>query len=100
MAGSYPATFSAPAFALALLGDYLHHVHVKNERFVRSNGRWTPQIVAADEGLVDWTSVFAELRRIDYVGRVVIDHLSEEPSIARMTLEREIAERLCASPVT
>jgi sugar phosphate isomerase/epimerase len=89
----------APSFALALLGDYLHHVHVKNERFVRSNGSWTPVIVRADEGLVDWTSVFAELRRLDYPGWVVIDHLSDEPSIARMALEREVAERLWASTV-
>jgi hypothetical protein len=29
----------------------------------------------------------------------VIDHLSEKPSIARMALEREVAERLWASAV-
>jgi sugar phosphate isomerase/epimerase len=89
----------APPFALALLGDYLHHVHVKNERFVRSNGGWAPEIVQADKGLVDWTSVFAELRRLNYPGWSVIDHLSDEPSISRMAQEREVAERLWASAV-
>jgi sugar phosphate isomerase/epimerase len=87
-----------PAFALALLGDYLHHVHVKNEAFVRSeDGRWTPGIVRADEGLVDWPTVFAELRRVGYGGWTVIDHLSGEASVERMALEREIAAGLAGS---
>lgn len=85
----------APALALALLGEYLHHVHIKNETFVPStDGRWVPKIVRADEGLVDWRAVFTELRRASYSGWVVIDHLSEEASIERMALERAVAERL------
>jgi sugar phosphate isomerase/epimerase len=84
----------APPFALALLGDYLHHVHIKNETFVSKNGRWTPEIVRADEGLVDWRAVFAELRRVGYSGWIVIDHLSNDASLERMTLERAVAESL------
>jgi len=86
----------APAFALAVLGDLLHHVHVKNEAYVRTDGRWAPEIVRADEGLVDWRQVFEELRRVKYAGWVVIDHCSAEPSIDRMILEREVVERLWA----
>jgi sugar phosphate isomerase/epimerase len=82
----------APPFALAILGDYLHHVHIKNEAFVSSNGRWAPEIVRADEGLVDWRVVFAELRRVGYSGWVVIDHLSDDASLERMALERAVAE--------
>lgn len=82
----------APPFALAILGDYLHHVHMKNETFVSSDGRWAPEIVRADEGLVDWRAVFAELRRVGYLGWVVIDHLSEDASLEQMALERAVAE--------
>jgi sugar phosphate isomerase/epimerase len=86
----------APPFALAVLGDLLHHVHLKNEAFVRTDGRWVPEIVRADEGLVDWQHVFEELRRVEYAGWVVIDHLSAEPSTDRMILERQVVERLWA----
>jgi sugar phosphate isomerase/epimerase len=85
----------SPAFAVALLGDYLHHVHMKNEVFLRAaDNSWEPSIVPADEGLVDWQVVFAELRRVDYEGWVVIDHLSGEPSLDRISVERSIAEQL------
>ena len=88
----------SPPLALALLGDYLHHVHIKNELFVRSDdGTWGPVIVRADEGLVDWPGVFAELRRAGYGGHVVIDHLSDDASVERMQLEREVAESLWAA---
>ena len=88
----------SPPMALALFGDYFHHVHIKNERFVRTDGgSWKPAIVRADDGLVDWPAVFAELRRADYGGHVVIDHLSDDASVEQMRLEREV-QTTCGPP--
>jgi len=86
-----------PGYVTALLGDYLRHVHIKNEVFVNDPDRgWVPTIVRADEGLVNWRLVFEELRRVRYDGWIVIDHLSGEPSVDRIVLEREIAKELWA----
>jgi sugar phosphate isomerase/epimerase len=83
-----------PGFAIDLMGEYLCHVHMKNERFVRGPGGWSAEIVEADHGLVEWPSVFRELERAGYAGEVVIDHLSGPVDEARFRSDVETARRL------
>jgi sugar phosphate isomerase/epimerase len=83
-----------PGFAIDLMGEYLRHVHMKNEQFVRGARGWAAEVVEVDQGLVDWRSVFRELERADYAGEVVIDHLSGPVDGARLTSDVEAARRL------
>jgi L-ribulose-5-phosphate 3-epimerase UlaE len=69
-------------------------VHMKNGVFVRSEDRWTSECVRADEGLVDWRTLFAELQQRNYGGWIVIDRLSGEPLEERLEEDRATAEAL------
>jgi sugar phosphate isomerase/epimerase len=84
-----------PTFALRVLGAYLRHVHVKNELFVREDGRrWEPKIVPLHEGLVDWRLVVRALADSGYDGWFVIDHLSADGTAQRVKEEYETLRRL------
>jgi sugar phosphate isomerase/epimerase len=52
-----------PRFAVDVLGEYLAHVQFKNSGWVREEGRWDWTWMALEEGLVDWPSLLAHLRR-------------------------------------
>ncbi len=66
----------APRLAIAALGRYLQHVHVKDmlPRHADSAWDWVPALPGA--GLVSWPGVLAALAAADYGGWLVIDHLS------------------------
>jgi sugar phosphate isomerase/epimerase len=89
-----------PWFALAVLGDYLHHVHVKNEAFVETEDGWREAVVQLDRGLVDWPVVFAELDRRDYGGWIVMDHLTAEASEERLRFEKELVDGMWSRRVS
>lgn len=66
----------APGLAVATLGHYLQHVHVKNVSWDRSHtSGWRLQYASLDAGLVDWREVSAALADASYDGWMVIDHL-------------------------
>jgi sugar phosphate isomerase/epimerase len=78
-----------PRLAIAELGPYLRHVHVKNVAWRYENGRWEWRHAALDAGLLDWSAVLAALRQANYRGRLCLDHLGGEPSLE--TLRRELS---------
>lgn len=77
-----------PRLAIAELGPYLRHVHVKNVGWRREHGTWQWHHAALDAGLLDWNAILAALREANYTGRVCLDHLGGAPSLA--TLRREL----------
>jgi sugar phosphate isomerase/epimerase len=77
-----------PRLAIAELGPYLCHVHVKNVAWRRENGTWRWRHAALDAGLLDWGAILAALRQANYTGRLCLDHLGGVPSLA--TLRREL----------
>jgi sugar phosphate isomerase/epimerase len=77
-----------PRLALAELGPYLRHVHVKNIAWRRVNGAWRWRHAPLDAGLLDWAEILSALQRAGYRGRLSLDHLGGRPSPA--TLRREL----------
>jgi sugar phosphate isomerase/epimerase len=77
-----------PAFAVAVIGPHLKHVHAKNKKYVRRNGSWEQRFARVDNGLVDWVKVFQTLRQAGFRGWVSIDHLSGRTTTA--TLRRDV----------
>ncbi len=78
-----------PRLAIAELGPYLRHVHVKNVAWHREDGRWQWRHAALDAGLLDWSAIVAALHAAKYTGKLCLDHLGGEPSLA--TLRRELS---------
>jgi sugar phosphate isomerase/epimerase len=78
-----------PRLAIAELGPYLRHVHVKNVAWHREDGRWQWRHAALDAGLLDWSAIVAALDDASYTGRLCLDHLGGEPSLE--TLQRELS---------
>jgi sugar phosphate isomerase/epimerase len=76
-----------PALAIADLGDYLHHVHVKNIAWRRSEGVWNWSYASLATGMLDWAALIAALATAGYRGRFSIDHLPGAATPA--TLRRE-----------
>ena len=76
-----------PRLAVADLGAYLHHVHVKNIAWRRSGGVWSWGYVSLATGMLDWPSVLSALDAAGYRGRLSIDHLPGAANVA--TLRRE-----------
>ena len=50
-----------PRLAIAELGDYLHHVHVKNIAWRRSGGVWSWSYAPLATGMLDWSALLAAL---------------------------------------
>jgi sugar phosphate isomerase/epimerase len=80
--------------AIAELGDYLQHVHVKNIVWRRTDGVWTWSYSSLATGLLDWPSTFAALRTAGYGGRVSLDHLSGAATVAGLRRERKALHAL------
>jgi sugar phosphate isomerase/epimerase len=76
-----------PRLAIADLGEYLHHVHVKNVAWRRSGGVWSWSYASLATGMLDWASLVAALDAAGYRGRLSIDHLPGPANVA--TLRRE-----------
>lgn len=64
---------------LELLGPHLAHVHVKNVAYDRpaAGGVWRPRWAPLRDGVVDFTALFAALRRVGYDGWVVVEDFSQ-----------------------
>ncbi|MDX6570072.1 MAG: hypothetical protein QOH15_2650 [Gaiellales bacterium] len=76
-----------PRLAIADLGAYLHHVHVKNIAWRRSGGVWSWSYASLATGMLDWSALLAALATAGYRGRLSIDHLPGAATAA--TLRRE-----------
>jgi sugar phosphate isomerase/epimerase/peptidoglycan/xylan/chitin deacetylase (PgdA/CDA1 family) len=86
----------APRLAIAGLGRYLQHVHVKDllPRHANSAWDWVPALPGA--GLVSWPGVLAVLAAADYGGWLVIDQLSGPARPGRLQRDVAAVRRLVA----
>lgn len=76
-----------PALAIADMGPYLHHVHVKSIVWRRTEGRWGWSYSPLATGLLDWPATLAALAAAGYGGRISIDHLSGPATVAGLRRE-------------
>jgi sugar phosphate isomerase/epimerase len=75
------------ALAIAELGPYLRHVHVKNITWRRADGVWTWSYSSLSTGMLDWPATLAALRSAGYEGWISIDHLSGAGTVAGLRRE-------------
>jgi sugar phosphate isomerase/epimerase len=83
-----------PALAIADLGEYLHHVHVKNIALRRSDGVWSWSYASLATGMLDWGALLAALEEAGYRGRLSIDHLPGASTLATLRRETEALRAL------
>ncbi|MEU4194404.1 sugar phosphate isomerase/epimerase family protein [Kribbella sp. NPDC026611] len=70
-----------PAITLELGADRLGIVNLKNVHYVRSNGSWKTYFVQAEDGLSDWTAVFAALHKLNYSGPICLTGQYSDPAV-------------------
>ena len=79
------------AVTLELGADRLGIVNLKNVHYVRTDGAWKPYFVQADDGLSDWSAVFAALQKIKYTGPIC---LTGQYSDASVPVEKRLEKDL------
>ena len=89
----------APAVAIARLGPYLRHVHVKNIAWSRHREVWRWRHAPLARGILDWSSIVHELAASRYRGLFSIDHLGGEASARKLGSESAFLRRLVAADV-
>jgi sugar phosphate isomerase/epimerase len=87
----------APAVAIARLGAYLRHVHVKNIAWSRHRDVWRWRHAPLASGILDWSSIVHELAVARYRGLFSIDHLGGEPSARKLGSESAFLRKLVAA---
>jgi sugar phosphate isomerase/epimerase len=80
----------SPPLAIAVLGRYLGHVHVKNISWSRSAGRWQWKYAHLSAGLLNWAEIFGLLAASRYDGRYSIDHLGARATMGLLTRETAV----------
>lgn len=70
-----------PAVTLELGAERLGIVNLKNVQYLRTDGVWKPYFVQADEGLSDWSAVFAALQKIKYTGPICLTGQYSDPAV-------------------
>lgn len=89
----------APAVAIARLGPYLRHVHVKNIAWSRQGEVWHWRHAGLAKGILDWSSIVHELAAARYRGLFSIDHLDGEASPRKLRSESAFLRKLVAADV-
>jgi sugar phosphate isomerase/epimerase len=89
----------APAVAIARLGPYLRHVHVKNIAWSRQGQVWRWRHATLASGILDWSSIVRELRAARYRGLFSIDHLGGDASARKLGSESTFLRNLVAADV-
>jgi sugar phosphate isomerase/epimerase len=87
----------APAVAIARLGAYLRHVHVKNIAWSRHREVWRWHHAPLAGGILDWQSIVHELAVARYRGLFSIDHLGGEASARKLGSESALLRKLVAA---
>jgi sugar phosphate isomerase/epimerase len=87
----------APAVAIARLGPYLRHVHVKNIAWSRQREVWRWRHASLATGILDWHAIVHELFAARYAGLLSIDHLGGEASARKLGLESAFLRKLVAA---
>jgi sugar phosphate isomerase/epimerase len=87
----------APALAIARLGPYLRHVHVKNIAWGRSGDAWRWRHASLETGVLDWRSIVHGLALASYRGLFSIDHLGGQASAPKLDSESAFLRTLVAN---
>jgi sugar phosphate isomerase/epimerase len=85
-----------PVAALRVLSPWLRQVHIKDARRTNMPGTWGTE-VAAGSGEVEWPSLFAALRELNFGGNLVIEREAGEQRVADIITARELVHRLWRS---
>ena len=70
-----------PAVTLELGADRLGIVNLKNVQYIRTDGVWKPYFVQAEDGLSDWSAVFAALQKVKYAGPICLTGQYSDPAV-------------------
>jgi sugar phosphate isomerase/epimerase len=89
--------YLAPALAVARLGPYLRHVHVKNIAWAQRGNVWRWRHASLTRGILDWRAIVHELVAARYPGLFSIDHLGGEASARKLGLESAFLRKLVAA---
>jgi sugar phosphate isomerase/epimerase len=87
--------FEEYRLGLELLGPYLAHVHLKNAAWQRpsTGGVWRASWAPLEDGVVDWSKLFAALRAVGYEGWLGIEDFSQErPSREALTFNYQFIQ--------
>jgi sugar phosphate isomerase/epimerase len=87
----------APAVAIARLGAYLRHVHVKNIAWSRHGAVWRWRHAPLASGILDWSSIVHELTAARYRGLFSIDHLGGQASARKLGAESTFLRKIVAA---
>ena len=79
---------------LELGAERLGIVNLKNVEYRRIDGVWKPCFVQAEDGLSDWSAVFAALQKLKYTGPVCLTGQYSDPAVP---VEQRLAEDLHAA---
>jgi sugar phosphate isomerase/epimerase len=80
-----------PAVTLELGAERLGIVNLKNVHYLRTDGVWKPYFVQADDGLSDWSAVFAALQKIKYTGPICLTGQYSDPALpVEKRLEKDL----------
>lgn len=70
-----------PAVTLELGADRLGIVNLKNVHYLRADGGWKTNFVEGEDGLSDWSAVFATLRQLKYSGPICLTGQYSDPAV-------------------
>jgi len=80
---------------MELLGEYLHHVHVKNSAWRRDEkDGWRAEASGLEDGIVDWRRVVGDLRAVGYDGYLSFEDFSERDTVTKMKRDLEYLKSL------
>jgi sugar phosphate isomerase/epimerase len=88
--------YLAPALAIARLGPYLRHVHVKNIVWRRSGRAWSWRHAPLATGVLNWRSIVHGLAAASYRGLFSIDHLGGQANALKLQSECTFLRTLVA----
>lgn len=88
--------YLAPDLAIARLGHYLRHVHVKNIAWSHRGAEWRWRHATLATGVLDWHSIVHGLAAARYEGQFSIDHLGGDVSAAQLRSESAFLRTLVA----
>lgn len=95
--------WTAPQYAIDVLGEYLAHVHAKSSRVLpggqnRPRGRMAPlHGCGLAEGDIDWKDVITQLHVANYPGFLSLEALDARPSKQKVSEDLPFLQQLLAS---
>lgn len=92
--------YVAAELAIARLGSYLRHVHVKNIAWSRHGTKWRWRHATLATGILEWRAIVQRLAAAQYGGLFSIDHLGGEVSAAQLGSESAFLRALVTEKVT